>query len=159
MGMGIDQTGDQGVSVELQFGLCPIPRVCLGGREDGDDAAFMDREAMLIKDALVRFHGNDPMRVQQCIDGLHGRMITEADEPCNGVAGNASAALRRPMQTGQHGWAVLLDRLGSGEGRFHAAVLGAAFGRGIGRDRLALTHARGGDDVGIDTLFDQVVLD
>ena len=45
------------------------------GRQDGEDAALMDRHTVIGEHAIVGLDRNDPGGVKEDVDGLHGRSV------------------------------------------------------------------------------------
>ena len=71
MGMGVDQTRDQQMPVEVVFDGGRVGQARLIGRQDAEHPSFIDGEAVVLVDTVVRLYRYDPAGMNKGVDSLH----------------------------------------------------------------------------------------
>ncbi len=75
MRMGIDETGDQGMARQFQFGFCPVLASRLDTGQQGQYPTVINDDAVMFQHQIVRFDRDDPAGVEEGVDALHGQKI------------------------------------------------------------------------------------
>ena len=78
MGMQIDQSRRQEVVIKHDLIARRIALARFAAGEDGDDSAIFDRKCVVLENHSFGLDGNDPARVNDLIDGLHGVLARHA---------------------------------------------------------------------------------